>query len=162
MFIDCNMFILISTHFVLKSSNIVPLESEPQYGKEPALQNFLKGKLKQTLQISLTCDYLPWKYPSYTVVVNKWCVYYVLWMSITLLFQLSKLDILNSIAILWYDKFYHFVSFCNFLTLIYWKEFLECCNTCNRISIALVIKGSQKEKKPKSECHNIPECSSVL
>lgn len=59
MFIDCNMFILISTRFVLKSSNIVPLESEPQYGKEPALQNFLKGKLKQTLQISLTCDYLP-------------------------------------------------------------------------------------------------------
>lgn len=46
MFIDCNMFILISTRFVLKSSNIVPLESEPQYGKRTCSTVLLKREIK--------------------------------------------------------------------------------------------------------------------
>lgn len=161
MFIDCSMFILTCACFCWNPLTLFHWSLSHNMEQEPVLQYFLKGKLRQTLQISLICDYLPWKYPSYTSCKQVVCVLSAMDVHYTVV-SVSKLDILNSIAILWYKKFYHFVSFCNFLIFIYWQELLKCCSTCNRIRIVPAIKDSQKEKKPVSLCHNISECSSVL
>lgn len=152
MFIDCSMFILTCACFCWNPLTLFYWSLSHNMEQEPVLQYLLKGKLRQTLQISLICDYLPWKYPSYTSCKQVVCVLSAMDVHYTVV-SVSKLDILNSIAILWYKKFYHFVSFCNFLIFIYWQELLKCCSTCNRIRIVPAIKDSQKEKKPVSLCH---------